>query len=105
MSGLLGAKSPAGPVSVHIDVVSVQAVSLTATQVGRFQVAFEHELARLATHELRPASLEPGARPLVITAPMHLDADMPPSRLGREVGRRVWDALLGVGYSTEWLVP
>lgn len=93
----------ASRVSVHIDVVSVQGLSMTAAQAAHFKTALEQELSRLAGRGIGAASFEPGAHPSVLAPSLHFGRAVQASELGRQVGRRVWAALDRAGYASRGL--
>ena len=98
MSERVAPTPTASPVSVHIDVVSVQGLALTPAQAAHFKTAFEEELARLASRGIGSTSLEPGPHSAVLAPSLQLGHTVQAAELGRQVGRRVWAALDRAGY-------
>jgi hypothetical protein len=84
---------PSGPVSVHIDAISLYGLSLSSAQKALFRAALEQELSMLASRGEGTATLGSSAQPFVLAPSLDIAHPLDAAQLGHDVGRRVWAAL------------
>ncbi len=85
--------------SIHIERLILDGLTLTSNQRRLVQAAVEMELSQLlAAGGLSPELSAGGARPSIRAGDIQLTNDTHPARLGRQIARAVYG---GIG-ATEW---
>src|SRR5437764_15487352 len=82
-----------GSVSLHIERLVIEGVSLQAGQAAQLQIAVQRELTRLLQRDGIGASLQGGAVPALSAPAIQISSPFRPAVLGRQIARSVHQSL------------
>ena len=81
-------------ISVHIERLILEGLSVTSSQGALVQAALEKELGRLlAAHGLSEELHRGGAVPRVRADAIHLSQENPPAQLGQSIARAIYGGI------------